>query len=676
VAALQQSTSDCGYACISALLGHFKTIAPIHSIKEFVGSTERGLSINQMQLAFQRVGATVTTIAFDRSRPQAYPCPGVVLLRRGHYVCLIKRKREKFKVFDPAIGWLTLHHKHFALDPIAIGIEVLSVKPSVVPVTPITSSFFAYAKRQALSSLGKRVLLASLGVQLVSLSMPLLTQKSVDAVIPTAGLSTLGLAAIAFMLISATGSIISLVAAIGNRILNKRLGLAMAGSQFNRLANQNIDWFQSRTQGFAFSQYQALVSLQQFYGELPTRLLSITLTGTVGIAAMFYIFPWLVAPGLLGMAISSGLDWAFRAPQQSLVAKSIQAQITMRAFFYDVVSQLPLLVRFGTQWRARSRLQRNTRNVADAEIASARLSAIRSALNRFSSSAEQLTFVCLASYFVKTEGYTLGVFVAAGLYKDLFANALSSLFGLWQQYSLLLPQREQLAEVLSKKAAEKIEPGIIANGTLKVSNASFRYGTLDPFVLNELCLEIRAGECVALKGPSGSGKTTLIKLLCGAVKPSSGEVLIDGKPASQGMKHLGVVLQSDRLITGSIRENILLFRGGIQDEEIYEALKIVGLDDFVQNLPMQLNTGVGEGMTGLSGGQRQRILLARAMLDSPKLLIFDEATSSLDVEGERQIFKKLKTLNITLIVCSHRPEVWAHADAVYEIADGIANRCR
>lgn len=209
-------------------------------------------------------------------------------------------------------------------------------------------------------------------------------------------------------------------------------------------------------------------------------------------------------------------------------------------------------------------------------------------------------------------------------------------------------------------------------GDLTLSNISFRYGTLDSWVLNDVSLHAKAGECIVVKGPSGAGKTTLIKLICGAATPSGGEVLIDGLPVISGIKKLGAVLQTDRLITDSIRENVLLFRGDVNDDDIYAALKVVGLDEFVRGLPMQLNTGVGEGMTGLSGGQRQRILLARALIGLPKLLVFDEATSSLDVEGEAEILRNLRELGVTLILCSHRPEVWKFADKIVDIREGRA----
>ena len=680
---LQQTFADCGYACISIILEHFKTPSPVHTIKAFVGATERGLSIGQLQAAFQKVGATSTAIAFDRTRPSAYPCPGVILLNRGHYVVITKRRGNKFKVFDPAIGWQTLHVKHFELDAIAIGIEVTGVARRVLPASPVTLPFWTVALRQAASRLGFQVLLLGLLSQAMLLAIPLLTQQSIDSVVansvPNGALSGLSMIATAFVLISVIGQLTSVIASIGNRMIGKRLGLTLAGDIFDRLANKNIDWFQARPQGYAFTQYQALMSLQQFYGDMMGRLLSTLLMGAVGIAAMFYISPWLIIPGLVGMVVSSALDWGYRAPMQTNSAKTIQVQTQQRAFFYDVMSQLPMLMRMGSLWRGRARLRRRVRTAADMQLTSARLGASRTSLSGLLSTIEQLIFVCLAGYFVKTENYSLGVFVAAGLYKDQFANALSMIFQLWQQHALLLPQREQLAELMAEKPLVKIEPRIITRGDLRINNVRFRYGTMDKWVLDGATLHAKAGECVIVKGPSGSGKTTLIKLICGAATPGAGEVLIDDVIVTPGITRLGAVLQTDRLIADTIRENILLFRGGvasgvggINDDEIYAALKIVGLEDFVRSLPMQLNTGVGEGMTGLSGGQRQRILLARALIGSPKLLVFDEATSSLDVEGEAEILANLRALGVTLILCSHRPEVWKFADRVYDIRDGKA----
>ncbi|WP_419318637.1 ATP-binding cassette domain-containing protein [Caulobacter sp. ErkDOM-E] len=172
------------------------------------------------------------------------------------------------------------------------------------------------------------------------------------------------------------------------------------------------------------------------------------------------------------------------------------------------------------------------------------------------------------------------------------------------------------------------------------------------------------------QGGAGCGKSTLVKLICGLLEPTSGRVLVDGVAPAHPMTGFASVLQSDRLLPGSLRDNVAVFRRGIGDEKIYEALGIADLEDFVRKLPMRLNTQVGESLSGISGGQRQRILLARALLGRPKLLVLDEATASLDVDSEQKIIKAIRATGTTLVIVSHRPEVWRLGDRVVDFVGG------
>lgn len=179
----------------------------------------------------------------------------------------------------------------------------------------------------------------------------------------------------------------------------------------------------------------------------------------------------------------------------------------------------------------------------------------------------------------------------------------------------------------------------------------------------------KPGECVVIRGASGAGKSTIAKLLVGQLTPTAGEVRIDGLPPEGALHGVAAVLQSDGLIGGTIRDNLLMYRRGIGDSELMAALEDAALDRFVRELPMRLWTQVGEGIGGLSGGQRQRLLIARALLGRPKLLILDEATSSLEVAVEARILERVRATSATVILIAHRPEVWALADRVYELDD-------
>jgi ABC-type bacteriocin/lantibiotic exporter with double-glycine peptidase domain len=139
------------------------------------------------------------------------------------------------------------------------------------------------------------------------------------------------------------------------------------------------------------------------------------------------------------------------------------------------------------------------------------------------------------------------------------------------------------------------------------------------------------------------------------------------------MEGFAAVLQGDRLITGTIRENIALFRKDASGEMIDAALRTAEIHDWVSTLPMGLNTMVAESMTGLSGGQKQRLLIARAALRRSRVILLDEATASLEVEIEARILSNLRATGAGLIIIAHRPEVWAFADRAIVITDGRAS---
>lgn len=266
--------------------------------------------------------------------------------------------------------------------------------------------------------------------------------------------------------------------------------------------------------------------------------------------------------------------------------------------------------------------------------------------------------------------FTIGGFVALGAYKELLATAIGSLFQLHLRRRTMDVHRMKAAELLT--AGNSFRPAVrsIDRGEARLTGVTFAYGSLEPAVLTGVDLAAATGECVVIRGPSGAGKSTIAKLLAGQVTPTQGEVTIDGLPPTGALNGMAAVLQSDQLIGGSIRDNVLLYRRNIDDAAIMASLRAAAIDEFVRTLPMGLSTQVGEGLGGLSGGQRQRLLIARAVLAHPRLIILDEATSSLEVEVEARILQNLKATGATIVLIAHRPEVWALADRIYELGEG------
>ncbi|MGW1424285.1 NHLP bacteriocin export ABC transporter permease/ATPase subunit [Bradyrhizobium manausense] len=220
---------------------------------------------------------------------------------------------------------------------------------------------------------------------------------------------------------------------------------------------------------------------------------------------------------------------------------------------------------------------------------------------------------------------------------------------------------------------DRKSPGELS-GSVELARVSFRYLQNGPLVLDNVSLKITPGEYVAVVGPSGSGKSSLFRLLLGFERAESGAVFYDGKSietldASALRRQLGVVLQSAKLANGNIYENIC---GGIRLplDQAWEAARLAGIADDIQAMPMGMLTQVSEGVSTLSGGQRQRIMIARAIARRPRILLFDEATSSLDNRSQAIVSDALENLNVTRIVIAHRLSTVQRADRIIVLVDG------
>jgi len=226
------------------------------------------------------------------------------------------------------------------------------------------------------------------------------------------------------------------------------------------------------------------------------------------------------------------------------------------------------------------------------------------------------------------------------------------------------------------RALSRIHTGFLP--TAQVSSVSFAYEN-SAEVLKKVNLKANSGEFIAIVGGSGAGKTTLVDVMLGALEPQTGEVKISGLSPrvafSQWPGAVAYVPQDSPVINGTIRENLSLGYPAkeVVDQYCWESLKQAHLDDFVKSLPNQLDTYVGDRGTRLSGGQKQRLGIARALITNPKLLILDEATSSLDGITESEISEELRNLKgeVTLIVIAHRLSTVVNADRIYFVDSGI-----
>ncbi|MCE2790283.1 MAG: ATP-binding cassette domain-containing protein [Saprospiraceae bacterium] len=269
------------------------------------------------------------------------------------------------------------------------------------------------------------------------------------------------------------------------------------------------------------------------------------------------------------------------------------------------------------------------------------------------------------------------------IYTGVLGGAIASFGALYTELLSAMGATERILEILDADTELAIDEDgphepLLIDGHITYDNVCFSYPSRpDVQVLKGINLEARPGQKIALVGQSGSGKSTLAQLLMQFYHPKSGRILVDGKEIStfnltSYRRTVGIVPQEVMLFGGTIRENIAYGKPGATEEEILAAAESSNCTEFIGSFPQGMDTIVGERGIKLSGGQRQRIAIARAILKDPKILILDEATSSLDAESEKLVQEALDVLmqNRTSVIIAHRLATIREVDCIYVLDKG------
>ncbi len=281
---------------------------------------------------------------------------------------------------------------------------------------------------------------------------------------------------------------------------------------------------------------------------------------------------------------------------------------------------------------------------------------------------QALAILCTGAWLVMHDAnFTVGMLVAFQMFTARLSGPLLRLVGLWQEFQQADIAVKRLGDVMNAPAelhtiipSRAMATSMDGNG-VEVNHLAFRYSEQHPWLFRELNFNLLKGQCVALMGPSGSGKSTLAKLLIGFFVPQEGNIWIDGRDIRHlGVNELrnffGVVPQETILFSGTLFDNLLLANPHASFDQIIQSCQLAEIHDTIEKLPQGYQTEIGEHGAGLSGGQKQRIAIARALLKNPKFLIFDEATSSLDLQTAEHFAQTINRLKgqVGMLFISHQ----------------------
>ncbi len=412
------------------------------------------------------------------------------------------------------------------------------------------------------------------------------------------------------------------------------------------------------------------------------NVLFATLIGFGFVIIYAFFVNWIVAVVYLAMVPLLGFASALLSKKIKTVQSKIVAQTTALAgSTTESLRNIELVKSMGLSSQEINRLNITTEAILKLELEKVKYLRTLSFIQGSMINLLRTVMLFIMMYLVFTRAVTLGEFFSLWIYSFFLFNPLQELGNVVNTYREAQTSLENFKTILqtAKEPKAVLAEPLGQLQSLVFNEVSFRHPTASRRAIDQVSFSAKLGETIAFVGPSGSGKTTLIKLLVGLYRPGEGQIKfnnlgIEKIDLDELRGQIGLVTQDTQVFSGSIRDNLKFVLPTATDEQLMDVLQKSATESLMQRATLGLSTIIGEGGVKLSGGEKQRLSIARALLRKPTLLVFDEATSSLDSITEEQISLTIRELsknnNQITVLIAHRLSTVMHADRIYVLEKG------
>lgn len=687
---------DCGPACLAMVASYYNKQYTVKDIKQICAVTRMGVAVQDIITGARKIGFKAAGAKLALSDLEQIPLPTILFWKQNHFVVLykIEDKREGLAYFlaDPGYGKIRLEEETMQKEWMGTsnkGIAILLEDMQEVAVhidkqvKPRQSTYLSVIKKFLSSN--KWNYSFSLVVMLLGLianwAIPFVFQRTIDY-----GIGQKSMHIVTVMLLT------QLVLFIGNFAsqalsdvlltrVNFRLSILLKENFLQKLMRLPIQYFDTRMNTDTLQRLNDQGKIQSFVTWKGTSIiLSVLNILAFSVilwrmnAVVFFIFFIL---SLLSILWAAYFLKVRRVLEYSLFLRQSENSNSL----YEFIMNMPEIKINDAQHKMINRLSGIQEKLNHLELRSLFLNMYQNLGVGFLTKFKEIISIAVCAYFIVHSELTVGVLLGISYTLGQLAYPINNLVSYLrdaqdadiaqQRINDVYGEKEENENVVSRMP-EKIKDIIVAD-------LSFKYpGTFNPFVLRNVYFEIPKNKITAIVGASGSGKTTLLKLLLSYYNLTSGEILLNNGTAlttvnsEHWRRKCGIVLQDGHVFSGTISENIAIAEECPNMTRVIEAAKIACIHDFVDGLPMKYSTRVGSTGIQLSGGQRQRILIARAVYKNPEFLFFDEATSSLDANNEKQIMENLTDFfqGKTVVIIAHRLSTVRNADQIIVLDQG------
>jgi ATP-binding cassette subfamily B protein len=465
-------------------------------------------------------------------------------------------------------------------------------------------------------------------------------------------------------------------------VITQRLGARIYSDGIRHSLELPYSVFEDQRSGETLGKLQKVRTDVEKLLTVSINVLFTSLVGVIFVVIYAFSVHWVIAPvyfmtvPLLGV-LSSVLSRKIKTIQKVIVAETT----ALAGSTTESLRNIELVKSLGLANQEIGRLNATTDKILQLELKKVKYIRSLSFLQGTTVNFLRTSIMFLMLYLIFAQQITVGQFFSLFIYSFFIFGPLQELGNIINVYREAEVSLKNFEDILAiPKEPRPSNPVPLPDlHRLGFDNVSFKHQSASFPALTDITFEVARGDTIAFVGPSGAGKTTLVKLLVGLYRPQSGEILYNGHPAAtidldQLRERIGFVTQDTQLFSGTIRENLLFVNPAATDADCLDVLRQAACDSLLARADRGLDTVIGEGGVKVSGGEKQRLSIARALLRHPHLLVFDEATSSLDSLTEEEIGATIRDVatsqNVITILIAHRLSTIMHAGRIFVLERG------
>ncbi len=523
------------------------------------------------------------------------------------------------------------------------------------------------------------VLLISFVLQIIGLVTPLFFQVVMDKVLVNQAMKTLDVIAIGLLTATLFEALLTGIRTYVFAHTSSKIDVELGARLFRHLLALPIAYFQARRVGDSVARIRELEHIRSFLTGNAITLVMDLLFSFVFLGVMLWYSAWLTLIVVVSIPLYAVLSLIFTPILRARLNEKFNRGAENQAFLVETISGIDTVKAMTVEPRWVQKWEKQLASYVSSSLSARNVAMVASGGVTLISKLVTVAIMWMGARLVVDGKLTVGELVAFNMFAGQVSSPILRLAQLWNDFQQVGISMQRLGDILNTHTEVLGQKTRLPRltGAIEFDHVSFRYRPDTADVLRAVTLKIAPGEVIGVVGRSGSGKSTLTKLVQRLYVPDRGRVLIDGQDiaiidTTSLRQQIGVVLQENTLFNRSVRDNIALSNPALPIEAVMEAARLSGAHEFICELPEGYDTQVGERGTSLSGGQRQRIAIARALISNPRILIFDEATSSLDYESERIIQDNMRRIcaGRTVLIIAHRLSAVRDANRIIVLERG------